>query len=238
MTAADPERAQRARCLDDLAAHLGAAAGADFSIDHVAHGHGKPLALQAGQDLLMDRALGAVQEAPVRRVAQEAWDDGAPVGRVRAEEALHVVPAEPAVLAEVGEEEGRQPEAPGAGELREPLGRNETGGRQTCAQLLRRPAPRGLDEVLRRGEELRCHRQVEGLADRPRVEGQLRDGARDVVDGNHVRAEVRRRGDNPQAPREVQPQRDVDRVEAPDGAGLGVADHHAGPEHRDRKRLQ
>ena len=182
---------------------------------------------QSEQDLLVDGAIGAMQEPVSGRVRQQDREVVVPVRDGCTERPIRVIPEEATLLPQVGRQQT-------TGASRDPLtDREEDGPWQPDAEVVAGPATRERDDLSGGRELVGRGREVERQSLRGRIEQQPDDRVRHVVDRHDVDAETAPRGDDPQLPRQEQPHRRVERVEGLDVAGPRVADDHGGADDRD-----
>ena len=145
---------------------------------------GQTPARQSEQDLLVDGAIGPMQEAASGRVFQQGRQVVGPAGNRGTEQFVGVVPSEATTLPEVRPEEpdGASPEPePDREEHRRP---------QPDTEVLARPPAGEGEDVAGRGQLVGGCREVERHPHGTRVEHQADDRVRDVVDRHDVDAEV------------------------------------------------
>ncbi len=187
------------------------------------------MARQAVERLLVDGSLGAVHEAGVDGVFEQARQERTPIELVATEQPVGVRPVEPRRPFEVGSEPPVDTARENACE------RQEQRPRQPESVTVASPSACEPGQLGHSRQSLRRRRQVEGQPGRGRLEQKSRDRVGNVVDRNDVDPGASASGDQAQRTRQVAAQRDVDRVERLDLPCPGVAHDHPRPHDRDRE---
>jgi len=241
VAAADAQRAQGAGGAQDVLAHLAPAAGDRSPLEQVVVGHAPALLAQAKEDLLVDRAPGAMQKAHADRVLEEAREKVAPLERVRSQQPVRVVSLELLPPVQVRQQlgQGRQPAIRtrrGAlgpiGPVRQPQ-REKPDPRQAQVQPLPGPLAHAADQLPGLGQRVVRRGEVEGQPGGAGVEGQGGHRLRHIVHRHQVDPQLGIRREDAQLARQVQPQGGIQRVEGLDRPRARVADDHAGAKDRD-----
>ncbi len=184
---------------------------------------------QPEQNLLVDGAIGAMQEPVSGRVIQQDRQVRMPIGNGTTDQRVRVVPQEVTPFPEV-----RREQAAGASRG-SGADRHEQGRRQPDAEPIPRPPTGDGYDLLGSGQLVGWRREMERQPFGRRLERQAYDRVRHVVHRHDVDAKPATRGDDAELAGQQQSQGLVERIERLDVPGPGVADDHRGPHDRDRE---